>query len=343
MKKSFLFKRGKYFHLQYEDEDNRLRRVSTKQTKRTAAIKFLVEFTKPEKAEVEPRKPNEMTLGTFKGTYLDFIKSRYSQKYYKSNKCSFKKLLDFHGDIPLNSICHPDMDRFLTDVFQKSKYSAKLHHRNLKGAFNRAIDWGYMQDNPLKKIRLPNIPQNNPLFINESELELILDKEPEEKFRNIYQFAFFTGMRLGEIANLKWDAVDLSGKIIRVLNTDSFTTKGKRERIIPINEKLYAVLSSHIPKIVRMNANNYVFNKKGFNYRGEYISKRFKEALRRTSLNPKLHFHNLRHSFASNLVMKGVSLYTVMELLGHKDFKTAQIYAHLNVDCLREAVKLLEN
>ena len=56
----------------------------------------------------------------------------------------------------------------------------------------------------------------------------------------------------------------------------------------------------------------------------------------------KIHIHTLRHSFASNLVKKNVSLYVVKELLGHQDIRTTQIYAHLTIDSLRSAVKVLE-
>ncbi len=55
-----------------------------------------------------------------------------------------------------------------------------------------------------------------------------------------------------------------------------------------------------------------------------------KKSVRAAELNDKIHFHSLRHSFASNLVQKGVSLYVVKELLGHEDIKTTQIYSHFS-------------
>jgi integrase/recombinase XerC len=57
-------------------------------------------------------------------------------------------------------------------------------------------------------------------------------------------------------------------------------------------------------------------------------------------LSNEIHFHTLRHSFASYLAIQGVSLYVVKELLGHKDISTTQIYAHLSKDSLKKAIEL---
>ncbi len=66
-----------------------------------------------------------------------------------------------------------------------------------------------------------------------------------------------------------------------------------------------------------------------------------KKAVRESGLNDNIHFHTLRHSFASRLIQKGVSVFVVKELLGHEDIKTTQIYSHLKTENLSEAVNLL--
>ena len=70
----------------------------------------------------------------------------------------------------------------------------------------------------------------------------------------------------------------------------------------------------------------------------EAISKQFKKIVCKSNLNKKIHFHTLRHSFASILVQKGVSLYVVKELLGHEDLATAQIYGQLTTFDLAKAI-----
>ena len=207
----------------------------------------------------------------------------------------------------------------MIESFNRTKHGAYLYNRILKAAFNRAIDWGYLENNPFKKVKLPKIPKNYPVFINETELIQIIEKVSDNTLKDLYKTAFYTGMRLGEIINLKWDAVDFSTRIITVKNDQSFTTKSKKERIIPMNDKLLNILKNMIPKIISFEK-NYVFkNVKGFKLNDSFVSKNFERAVRQTQLDEKIHFHTLRYSFASTLVQNGASLYEVKELLGHED------------------------
>ncbi|MCL5028275.1 MAG: tyrosine-type recombinase/integrase [Bacteroidetes bacterium] len=66
-----------------------------------------------------------------------------------------------------------------------------------------------------------------------------------------------------------------------------------------------------------------------------------KKVCRKVGMDEKVHFHSLRHSFASTLVQKGVNLYSVKELLGHSSITTTEVYSHLNMAALHEAVEVL--
>lgn len=167
-------------------------------------------------------------------------------------------------------------------------------------------------------------------------------------------FAFYTGMRLNEIINLSWKNVDLSKRIITV-GDDKFLTKGRNQRFIPICEEAEKAIENlelriqnekkKIISIKYLNYNrNFVFCKSnGEQFTGDYISKRFKLACKAAGLDNAIHFHSLRHSFASNLVQRGIPLYTIKELLGHSSISTTEIYSHLNMETLREAIKKLDS
>ncbi len=130
--------------------------------------------------------------------------------------------------------------------------------------------------------------------------------------------------------------------VIKVAITETFMTKIKSERIIPINERLFQMLRSIQPKVHSIGR-NYIFRKSnGQPYTVSYVSHEFKEAARKVGVGEDIHFHSLRHSFASNLVKRGVPIVTVKELLGHTDIKTTMVYSHVRREDLVIAVKMLE-
>lgn len=91
-----------------------------------------------------------------------------------------------------------------------------------------------------------------------------------------------------------------------------------------------------------MNNQGYVFTRvQGIKLNENFINKKFKQSIRLVGLSETIHFHTLRHSFASMLVQRSVSLYIVKELLGHQDLATTQIYSHLKKENLSQAVNLL--
>ncbi|KKQ76911.1 MAG: hypothetical protein US99_C0055G0006 [Candidatus Daviesbacteria bacterium GW2011_GWF2_38_6] len=127
-------------------------------------------------------------------------------------------------------------------------------------------------------------------------------------------------MRLGELLNMKWNWIDFKQNIITVQCSATFTTKSKKERIIPISPILRIQLINQLPKVIDLEKNTFVFARiNEVKLNEDFVSKQFKKSVRAAGLDDKIHFHTLRHSFASQLVQKGVSLYVAKELLGHED------------------------
>ena len=91
------------------------------------------------------------------------------------------------------------------------------------------------------------------------------------------------------------------------------------------------------------SGSSYVFCKgNGEKYTGDYFYRSFKRACIAAGMDKSIHFHTLRHSFASNLAQQGVSLYVIKELLGHSSVSTTEIYSHLNIESLKEAISVLD-
>ena len=156
--------------------------------------------------------------------------------------------------------------------------------------------------------------------------------------------SFHTGMGRDEIRLLKLSAINLKEETITVQNTESFTTKNKKERIILINDTLFKMLRNRVPQIFDLHSDDYVIHKlPGVPYHKDYVTKQFKKVIRKLGMNDKIRLHSLRHSTASSLAQANVSLLVIKEILGHEDLATTQIYSHLQKENLATAVKILDH
>ena len=142
--------------------------------------------------------------------------------------------------------------------------------------------------------------------------------------------ALHTGLRRGELWNLTWSDIDLRQKMLTVHGKGA---KSKQTRHVPLNTAALAALKAHRGDAVPMPAIP-VFGRHEFR-------KAYSAVLKAAKIEG-FRFHDLRHTFASRLVMAGVPLNTVRELMGHGSLDMTLIYAHLAPDNLRQAVEMLE-
>ncbi|MCZ6704071.1 MAG: tyrosine-type recombinase/integrase, partial [Ignavibacteria bacterium] len=288
------------------------------------------------------KNPQKMLLA-FATEYSDFVRDTFSQKYLSSVQLSFRKMIEHLGDINLHVISTKDTQKFLTVTHQRTKRGAELFHRTLKAAFNRALEWEYINTNPFLKVRLPRTYKSHPIFISKTEFELILMGTQNTLLEGLFTLGFYTGLRLGELVNMKWKWINSKQGFITVLSDQNFMNKGKKDRIIPMTSVVKDIINQKSKTVTNVDNEEYLFTRiPCVKLNEDYVSRNFKKAVRKVNLNGKVHFHTLRHSFASNLVQSGVDLYVVKELLGHEDVRTTQIYSHLQSGNLFNAIKLLD-
>jgi integrase/recombinase XerC len=339
----FLFKRNGYYHIQYLDEyDKRIRRVTTHKKLKQEALQFLTDFKEKQKAKSNV---SLITLSKFTDEFIQYAKANFSKKHVLNIQIAFKRLSQYLGkETILSNLTVRSLDQFFTELFQETKYGASLYYRALHAAFNKAILWNFIESNPLASVKLPKIPRKLPAFVTKQDLRLIIEKVTTQDLKDIFTFGFYTGCRLSEILNIQWNSISLNNRIIKVANTSTFTTKSRKERIIPICNILYDTLSNRIPNVLSINQDEYVFCKvKGIPYLPNYVGNNFKKTVRKAKVNPNLHFHSLRHGFCSYLAQKNISLYIIKELAGHADISTTQIYSHLRAEDLMRSVNLLND
>lgn len=203
----------------------------------------------------------------------------------------------------------------------------------LKHLFTKAIEWNFLKSNPAKPVKLFKENNRRLRFLNEGEVNSLLSN-CNGYLKDIVLLALNTGMRKGEIFHLKWQDINFELRLIHV--SDS---KNNEARDIPINNVLYETLKALKDKAEE--GQDYIFINPKTNKPYDNVKKSFKTALKKGTIED-FTFHDLRHTFASHLVMSGVDLMTVKELLGHKDIKMTMRYSHLSPDHKRMAVKRIE-
>ncbi len=196
-----------------------------------------------------------------------------------------------------------------------------LHH-----FFNFCIEKGYLDKNPATGIKKLN-ELSRLKTLSDDDINKLIAGATNKLTRDLITFLIYTGCRKGEALNLKWDDVDLKNDVIAIKGT-----KTKYDRYIPISKPLKELLGA-IEKID--DCCLYVFNKNGTKL-GDF-KRSFHTAAGHAGLKD-LRIHDLRHVFASKMVMNGTSLYITGELLGHRTTQMTKRYSHLVPDTLKKAV-----
>ena len=242
-----------------------------------------------------------------------------------------------YGNLPLRYFNTRIVEQYQTERMKKGNKPATVnnHLATIKHMFTKAVDWNMVEEEVLKRIRKVKLLEANNRrlrFLSKEECNSLLD-ECAFHLKSIVTTALNTGMRKEEILSLKWDNVDLKHGFILLDKT-----KNGERREIPINQKLRETISRIIP---RLDVPYVFYNLKSGN-RYQRVTRSFATACRRAGIRD-FKFHDLRHTFASHLVMAGIDLTTVRELLGHKTLTMTLRYAHLAPSHKVKAVDILEN
>ncbi|MDD5679745.1 MAG: site-specific integrase [Candidatus Omnitrophica bacterium] len=199
----------------------------------------------------------------------------------------------------------------------------------MKCMFNKAIQWGKADSNPVRKVKLFKENNTRTRYLEKEDVLRLLDNCPPD-LRNIIIVALHTGMRKGEIFGLKWHDIDIDKGIIYLTET-----KNGERREVQISDAVKKVFIVTPKK----SDSPYVFcDKNGKPHVN--IRRFFDTALKKCGII-NFHFHDLRHTFASHLVMAGVDLMTIKELMGHKSLRMTERYSHLSVNHKRRAIEIL--
>ena len=270
--------------------------------------------------------------------YLKIVKkhSDYTLTNYKKDLI---ELYQFNNN--LLNLNEKDRDEYMEYLYNKklnrNTISRKLS--SIRSFYNYLYEEGYIKKNLFKELKNPKKNLALPKYAKDNDLEKIFsifDKTTPLGQRNslILETLYATGVRVGELVNIKTSDIDYYNHSIRILG------KGKKERIVFYGSYCEDALNLYLKKGYKeLNKRNqeYLF----LNKNGEKISERsirniINDAVRKCQIEYHISPHTLRHTFATDLLNAGADLMTVKELLGHSSINTTGIYTHVTSEQLRK-------
>jgi integrase len=283
---------------------------------------------------------------TFKALSVEYLQWAKRQRSFPQKETLVNQLVTIFGAYPLRAFNSRLLEQYQTERMEKGRKQAKKtipagnkpatinrHVAVIKAMFTKAVEWELVEEEVLKKVRKVKLLEENNRrlrYLSKEECQALV-AECAGHLKPIVIMALNTGMRRGEILSLKWDNVDMKHGFILLDKT-----KNGERREIPINETLKATLAD-VPR--RLDLPHVFINPDTDLPYGD-IKNAFNRACRKAGIRD-FHFHDLRHTFASHLVMGGQDITTVKDLLGHKTLTMTLRYSHLAPAHTVKAVELL--
>ena len=272
--------------------------------------------------------------------YLSSSSALLSTATVERKKNALKHVFKFFKNIQVSEIDFVMIEKYLSfrkkEILDRSSNTGKREQEIsfrtanielavLSNLLNFAVHKKYIEKNTTSSIKKLN-KLSRLKTLSDSDIEKLIAGTTNKLTKDLITFLIYTGCRKGEALNLKWDDVDMQNDVIAIKGT-----KTKYDRYIPISKPLKELLKA----IEKKQDDLYVFNRNGAklgNFR-----KSFMTACRNAGLKD-MRIHDLRHVFASKMVMNGTSLYITGELLGHRTTQMTKRYSHLVPDTLKKAV-----
>jgi integrase len=329
-----LYKRGNVWWMTYFDALGRQRFESSRSTSKRDAERRLVDRRKEAHEGLLPAAPiKPLSLEELRDRYLAFVGY---QRGVATKRIHFAHFQRVWGNPPIHTLSVEVLDLYRSTRREGGVGAATINREmaTLKHALSKAVEWKLLRKaarEELAAIRKYQESAGRLRYLSgPAEADRLL-QACDDSLRPIVLTALHTGMRKGEVLGLPWDAVDLTHGFIRLKQT-----KNGNARALPLNETLWGMFSS-----LRSRSDvAWVFHD-GEGRRYNDVRHPFDRACEAAGM-VDFHFHDLRHTFASWLVMKGVPLATVSTLLGHTSPTMTLRYTHLSPKHLTSAVRVLD-
>jgi integrase len=291
----------------------------------------------------DPKRKPPRKLREALDAYLDWLGTE-RPKSVRDRRFHATALVASLGDVALDALAPLHLERFKRERREAKLAAATInrHLATLKHFARKAREWGWMREDvasALRGVRLLREPPGRVRYLSPDEETALFGALPAE-LRAVVIAADLTGMRRSEIVGLRWSHVDLAHRTITLTRT-----KSNKVRRIRIRD----VLATLLERMPRPDAAAYVFPlptlpaggkrvlRPEDDRRRAYVTKAFARAAEEAKI-ADLHFHDLRHDFATRLRRGGTPIDEIATLLGHSSIHMATRYAHVEDPALRTAI-----
>lgn len=278
--------------------------------------------------------------------YLEYLKyqknySEYTVVSYGNDIVEYLEYLNTEA-LDFRQVEYSDIRFYLMYLKEKKQDNNASIDRKLsalRGFYKFLANEKVVETNVFSLVNGPKKEKKLPRYFEYNELEELFavpDRKTALGQRDLLllELLYATGIRVGELTNIKVKDIDLSTRTILILG------KGNKERIVTYGEYCEDILKEYLRDgYIRLNLQReeYLFlNKNGGQLTERGVRYILDQIIKKTSLNKNISPHMLRHSFATHLLNEGCDLLTVQKLLGHESIKATQIYTHVTTDRLKE-------
>lgn len=301
-------------------------------------MKLIFPRSSDNSTEADLRDVTDYWFDDFKTDYLEYVQTNLSKKSLDNAKRVMKLFGAFLGKKRMADVTSPHAEEYKQmRKAQKppvSDATINMDIRTLKTAFQYATDAGKLHENPLRSVKQIRCPRKQMKSFSHTEFKHLTNHIKEAWLLDIVRFNVNTGLRRGELVNLKWKDVDLANKRMLIQSSEEYQVKHGKFRTVPLNKAAMAIIKG------QSKNSEWVFaDKDGKKFVDEFVSKKFKGYVRLCKLSEEFHFHSLRATFATWAIAAGMPIYAVKVILGHASVKTTEPYAAYEMDALQKEVE----
>jgi len=256
------------------------------------------------------------------------IHKRYSESTINTYTGMLGQFFRFIKPRESSQVTADDMVRYVNEYIIPNKLSYTFQNQVINAAklffsqvYKSDLDVETF-DRPRREHRLPNV-------LSKEEVKQIIGVITNTKHRVMISLIYACGLRRGELLNLKPGDIDSRRGVLMIRQS-----KGKKDRIVPVSEKLVTILREYY---LMYKPQSYLFEGqvKGEQYSASSMQKIIKEACVKAGVRKPVTLHWLRHSYATHLLEAGTDLRYIQELLGHSSSRTTELYTHVSIKSIQ--------